>query len=75
MMLDAIDVNLFPVSPAMFLREDRSWVACQDKHNNALMQLSQGDNIILPNCYLEWYSVDQIWSTEIHARIVCWMAK
>jgi hypothetical protein len=41
-MLDAIDVNLFPVSPAMFLREDRSWVACQDKHNNALMQVSQG---------------------------------
>jgi len=27
MMLDAIDVNFFPVSPAMFFRDDRSCVA------------------------------------------------
>jgi hypothetical protein len=51
MMLDAIDVSFFPVSPAMLLRDVKSWVACRD--NRVSTQAHQGNQ----PCYLNATSV------------------
>jgi len=71
MMLDAIDVNFFPVSPAMFFRDDRSCVACQENTKGVNSGLQKMTDHMQPQWfYLEWDSVDQIWSIKIHAEIV-----
>ena len=51
--MDAIDVNFFPVSPAMFFRDDRSCVACQENTkgvNTGLQNMTDhtATSVVLP---------------------------